>query len=109
MPGEIAVFTDGNFSDEVLQSEIPVLVDFWAEWCAPCLMIAPVLDKLADEYSGRVKFGRLNVDENQNTAAEYSIRAIPTLLLFNGGRVVDKIVGVVPTAQIKRALDAVAG
>jgi thioredoxin 1 len=89
----ILVLTQETFAKEVLQSPIPVLVDFWAEWCGPCKMIAPILDELADEYEGRVTIAKVNIDEQQGIAAEYGIRAIPTLLLFDKGQVADQIVG----------------
>ena len=89
----ILVLTQENFSSEVLQSMTPVLVDFWAEWCGPCKMIAPILEELADEYEGRLKITKINIDEQQQLAAEYGIRAIPTLLLFDKGQVADQIVG----------------
>src|SRR2546430_10100182 len=89
----IVTLTDGNFSEEVLKSTVPVLVDFWAEWCGPCKMIAPVLDELAGEYDGRVKIGKVNIDHEQALAGEYGIRAIPTLLLFHKGQVAEQIVG----------------
>jgi len=88
--------TDANFSQEVLKSDTPVLIDFWAEWCAPCKMIAPVVEELAKEYQGKLKVGKVDVDANQNVAGQYGIRSIPTLLVFKGGRVVDQIVGAVP-------------
>ena len=83
----IVTLTQENFSQQVLQSAAPVLVDFWAEWCGPCKMIAPLLDELADEYDGKVKIGKVNIDEQQNLAAEYGVRAIPTLLVFQNGQV----------------------
>ncbi|HEA47501.1 MAG TPA: thioredoxin [bacterium] len=93
--------TEKNFQKEVLESDIPVLVDFWAEWCAPCRMIAPVIEEIAQEYSGRLKVGKLNVDENQNLAAKYSIRSIPTLLIFKEGKVIEQIIGALPKKALK--------
>src|SRR5437016_11278568 len=104
----IIVLTQENFSQEVLQSATPVLVDFWAEWCGPCKMVAPILDELADEYQGRVKIGKVNIDEQQALAAEYGIRAIPTLLLFHQGQVADQIVGVRSKRDLKASFDRVA-
>src|SRR5689334_18434656 len=97
-----------NFADEVLKSPTPVLVDFWAEWCGPCKMIAPVLDELADEYDGRIKIGKVNIDEQQALAAEYGVRAIPTLLLFHQGQVADQIVGLRSKRDLKASFDRVA-
>lgn len=88
--------TDATFSEEVLKSDKPVLIDFWAEWCGPCKIIAPVVEELAKEYDGKLKVGKIDVDSNQNVAGQYGIRSIPTLLVFKGGRVVDQIVGAVP-------------
>ncbi len=96
----VFAFTDADFDRDVLQSEIPVLVDFWATWCAPCKAIAPLIDTIAAEYAGKVKVGKVNVDENQATPAKYSVRGIPTIILFKGGVVVDQIVGGVPKSQI---------
>ncbi len=87
------IFTDANFKEEVLGSDLPVLVDFYADWCGPCKMIAPVIAQLADEYEGRFKIGKLNVDQNGMTAQQYRVMSIPTLLIFKNGEVVDKIVG----------------
>jgi len=98
-------FTDDSFEDDVLNADQPVLVDFWAEWCGPCRMVGPVVDELAGEYEGKVKIGKVNVDENQ-IATEYGIRSIPSLLIFKNGEVVDQIVGAVPKAQLKKQLDA---
>ncbi len=103
----ILTLTQDNFANEVLQSPVPVLVDFWAEWCGPCKMIAPVLDELADEYQGRVKFGKVNIDEHQALAAEYGVRAIPTLLLFHQGQVADQIVGLRSKRDLKASFDRV--
>ncbi|MCG8604966.1 thioredoxin TrxA [bacterium] len=99
-------FTDDNFDTEVLTSEVPVLVDFWAEWCGPCKMIAPSIEELADEYEGKAKVGKLDVDNNQTVAFKYGIRSIPSLLIFKGGEVVEQIVGAVPKGQIQSKLDA---
>ena len=99
--------TDSNFENEVLESDKPVLVDFWAEWCGPCKMIAPVVNELAEEYAGKVKFGKLDVDTNVQTAAAHNVLSIPTLLIFKNGEVVDKIIGAVPKSEIKKRLDAV--
>ena len=98
---------DGDFSKEVLESDTPVLVDFWATWCAPCRAIAPAVEDLASQYKGKVKFAKLNIDDNQDTPQQYGIRSIPTLLLFRGGKVVDQIVGAVPKAKIEAALQKV--
>lgn len=96
----VLAFTDANFDREVLQSSIPVLVDFWATWCAPCKAIAPLIETVADEYVGKVKVGKVNVDENQATPGKYGVRGIPTIILFKGGAVLDQVVGAVPKSQI---------
>lgn len=95
---------DADFKREVLESETPVLVDFWATWCAPCRAIAPVVDELATQYKGKVKVAKVNIDDNQDTPQQYGIRSIPTLLVFKGGKVVDQIVGAVPRAKLEDAL-----
>jgi len=97
-------FTDASFDQDVLNSEVPVLVDFWAEWCGPCKMIAPTVENIAHEYSGKVKVGKVNVDDNGATAARYGIRGIPTLLLFKGGKVVDQRVGAVPKGELVKMI-----
>jgi thioredoxin 1 len=101
---EIAA-TTANFQSEVLSSSLPVLVDFWAVWCAPCRMIAPVVTEIANEYTGRLKVARLNVDDNQEIAQRYGIMSIPTLALFKGGVVVDQVVGAVPKRTITAKID----
>ncbi len=88
--------TDSNFQNEVLKSDKPVLLDFWAEWCGPCKMISPIVEELAKEYDGKLKVGKVDVDSNQQTSMQYGIRSIPTLLIFKGGKVVDQLVGAVP-------------
>ncbi|MDD2850920.1 MAG: thioredoxin [Desulfuromonadaceae bacterium] len=96
----VLAFTDANFDRDVLQSDIPVLVDFWATWCAPCKAIAPLIDTVADEYAGKVKVGKVNVDENQVTPGKYGVRGIPTIVLFKNGAVVEQVVGAVPKSQL---------
>jgi thioredoxin 1 len=104
---ELINLTDDNFSQEVLNASVPVLVDFWATWCGPCRMVAPIVEELAGEYDGRAKVAKLDVDAAQKTASEFGIRSIPTLLIFNGGKVADQIIGAVPKKQITEKLDAV--
>ncbi len=105
----IATFKDSNFDSEVLNSDVPVLVDFWAEWCGPCKMMAPTVDAIATEYAGKLKVGKLDVDENGGTAMRYNIRGIPTLLLFKGGRVVEQRVGAVGRSEVLKMLKAHVG
>lgn len=96
---------DGDFESQILQSDVPTLVDFWAAWCGPCRTVGPVVEELASEYAGKVKVAKLNVDDNKQTPAKYGVRGIPTLMLFKGGQVVDQIVGAVPKSRIKELLD----
>ena len=97
--------TDTTFDEEVIKSDAPVLVDFWADWCAPCKMIAPIVEELAEEFDGKVKFAKMDVDSNPKTPTQYGIRGIPTLLIFNGGKPVDQVVGAVPKSALKRRLE----
>jgi len=98
--------TDANFESEVIKSDIPVLIDFWATWCGPCKAVAPIVEDLANEYNGKIKIGKVDVDENQQTAIKYGIRSIPTLLIIKNGKVNDMIIGAVPKAQIAKKLNA---
>jgi thioredoxin 1 len=99
-------FTDASFDKEVLNSDTPVLVDFWAEWCGPCRMMGPTVDQVATDYSGKVKVGKLDVDSNQQTAARYGIRGIPTLLLFKDGKIVEQKVGAIGKPEFQKMLDS---
>jgi thioredoxin 1 len=100
-------FTDGNFEVEVLQSDKPVIIDFWAAWCAPCRMIAPIIEDFANEFDGKAKVGKLDVDTNQQTAIKYGVRSIPTVLIIKNGEVVDTIIGALPKAVFAEKLNAV--
>ena len=104
----IVTATETNFQDEVLQSNRPVLVDFWAEWCGPCKMIAPLLDELASEYDGKIKIAKVNIDDHQNLAAQFRVTAIPTLLIFKNGQVVEQMVGAKSKRDLKASLDKAA-
>lgn len=99
-------FTDNNFAAEALGADLPVLVDFYADWCGPCKMMAPIVEALAEEYEGKVKIGKLNVDQSPNTAGQYSIMSIPTLLFIKNGEVVNKIIGAVSKSELEQALNA---
>ena len=105
MAGAVAEFSDTNFEQEVLKAATPVLVDLWAAWCGPCRLIAPVVEELAGTYAGKIKMGKVNVDDHPQLAAQFRVMNIPTLLLFKGGQEVDRIVGVVPKQELSRHLD----
>lgn len=100
-------FTDQNFKTEVLESPIPVLVDFWAEWCGPCKMVGPIVEKLAADYSGQLKVGKLNVDDNSETPQQYGIQGIPTIILFKDGQIAKQIVGYQSEDKLKSAVDSI--
>lgn len=104
--GKALTFTDDSFENDVLNSDKPVLVDFWAEWCGPCRMVGPVVDELAGEFEGQAKIGKVDVDNNPEISSKYGIRSIPSLLIFKNGEVVDQIIGAVPKAQLKKQLEA---
>jgi thioredoxin 1 len=105
--GLSVVVNDANFKQEVLDSKVPVLVDFWAEWCGPCRQVGPVLDELAQEFNGKVKVTKLNIDESQQTVGQFRIRSIPTLLFFKDGNVVKQLIGAYPKARLKTELEDV--
>jgi thioredoxin 1 len=98
--------TDDNFDEEVIKSDKPVLIDFWATWCGPCKMIAPIVEELVDEYEGKAKIGKLDVDNNQQTAIKFGVRSIPTILIFKDGKLKDTIIGAVPKGQIVQRLNS---
>ncbi len=106
---QIVTGTDQNFKKEVLESELPVLVDFWAPWCGPCKMVGPIVEEIAAEYHGKARVVKLNTDENQETAQSYGIMSIPTLAIFKGGKVVDGVVGAAPKHMLKELLDKQVG
>lgn len=102
---KVLEFTDANFDSDVLKASEPVLVDFWATWCAPCKALTPLIDELATEFDGKVKIGKVNVDENPETPGKYGVRGIPTLILFKDGKVVDQLVGAVPKSQLQELIN----
>ncbi|MAS82150.1 MAG: thiol reductase thioredoxin [Legionellales bacterium] len=105
MSESILHVTDSSFEDEVLKSELPVIIDFWAEWCGPCKMIAPILDQIADQYKGKLTVAKINIDDNQNTPATYGVRGIPTLILFKNGEAAATKVGAVSKSQLEAFID----
>lgn len=105
MAGNVVELNDGNFSSEVLESDQPVLVDFWAPWCHPCRMLAPTVEELANDYAGKVRVGKLNTDEARQVAIQYQIQSIPTLMLFKGGEVVERTMGVQPKSNLAMLID----
>ncbi len=100
----VVTLTDSTFEEEVLKSDVPVLVDFWASWCGPCLRIAPIIEELATELAGKVKVGKVDVDENQQSAINYGVQSIPTLILFKDGKIAERIVGAVPKRALQEAI-----
>ena len=109
MAGTIAEVTDNNFQAEVLESEVPVLVDFWAPWCGPCRMVAPVVEEIAEERGEALKVVKLNIDENQNTAVQFNVMSIPTLMLFKGGEVAKTVIGAYPKRKLEAELEPALG
>jgi len=107
MSTNVYEFTDNNFDSDVINSDVPVLIDFWAVWCGPCKAIAPVIEEVANEFEGKVKVGKVDVDQNQDTAMKYGVRSIPTLLVIKDGEVVNQIVGAVPKSNITDILNEV--
>jgi thioredoxin 1 len=107
MAGNVIEISDGNFESEILKSDVPVLVDFWAPWCGPCKSIAPILEDLAEEYSGKLKVAKLNVDDNPKTPTSYNVRGIPNLVFFKSGKVVEQIIGAVPKDQLVAAISKI--
>jgi len=105
MAGSVVEFTDAGFQTDVIGSQQPVVVDFWAPWCGPCKMLGPTIEELATTYSGRAQVGKVNIDDNQQVASDFSVSSIPTVIIFKGGKVVDRFVGVTPKAKLSAALE----
>ena len=105
MGSNVQKFTDGNFDSEVVKSGVPVLVDFWAEWCGPCRLMGPILDEIAPAYAGKLKIGKVNVDENQDTPSKFGIMNIPTMILFKNGKEAERIVGAMSKADLQKKID----
>ena len=103
---KVLEFSDANFEDEVIKCDIPVLVDFWAPWCGPCRIIAPVVEEISESHDGKIKVGKLNVDDNQQTSMKFGIRSIPTLLVFKNGEIFEQIIGAVPKSEIERVVNS---
>jgi thioredoxin 1 len=103
--GKPVEVTDNDWDTQVLNSDLPVMVDFWAPWCGPCRMVSPLVDELAEEYEGKARFFKLNTDDNMHTASKYGIRSIPTLLVFKSGELVDQVIGFRPKSDLKKSLD----
>ena len=101
----ILELSDASFESDVINSEVPVLVDFWAPWCGPCRAVAPIVEEISEAYDGKIKVGKINVDENPSTTMKFGIRSIPTLLVFKGGEAVEQIIGAVPKGEIEKAVD----
>ncbi|MEX1000150.1 MAG: thioredoxin [Candidatus Dadabacteria bacterium] len=101
----IIEISDSNFESEVVKSDVPVLVDFWAPWCGPCKAIAPIVEEISSTYEGKIKVGKMNVDENQSTTMKFGIRSIPTIIMFKGGEAVDQIIGAVPKGEIEKVVE----
>ena len=109
MGTSVTKFTDGNFDSEVVRSGVPVLVDFWAEWCGPCRLTGPILDELAPAYAGKLKIGKLNVDENQEAPSQFGVMNIPTMIVFRGGKEVERIVGAMSKVDLQKKIDGALG
>ena len=107
MGAEVIDVQDQNFEDKVIQSDMPVVVDFWAPWCGPCKAVSPIIEKMADEHQGQVQFAKINIDDNAETAKKYGIKSVPTIMLFSDGQMVDKMVGVVTAAKLGESLQNV--